>query len=67
MPFITLLCLCYAQHVSRTIMPIIRMMLKNKIQLDAIYYFIMLMLCSKCFAHHYAHHQEIKTIVSVTT
>jgi len=31
--------------------------LKNKIQLDATYYFIMLMLGSTCFGHLYTHHQ----------
>jgi len=35
--------------------------LKNKIQLDPAYYFIMLILGSKCFEHHYAHHQELTT------
>ena len=41
--------------------------LKNNIQLDATYYFIMLMLGSTCFGHHYAHHQELTTIALVTT
>ena len=41
--------------------------LKNKIQLDATYYFIILMLGSTCFGHHYAHHQELTTIALVTT
>jgi len=36
--------------------------MKNKILLDATYYFIMLMLGSTCFGHHYAHHQELTTI-----
>ena len=36
---------------------------KNKIQLDATYYFIMLMLGSTCFGHHYAHRQELTTWV----
>ena len=31
-------------------------------ELDATYYFIMLMLGSTCFGHHYAHHQELTTI-----
>ena len=30
-------------------------LLKNKIQLDITYYFIMLMLGSTCFGHHYAY------------
>jgi len=41
--------------------------LKNEIQLDATYYFIMLMLGSTCFGHHYVHHQELTTIAFVTT
>jgi len=40
--------------------------LKNKIQLDATYYFIILMLGSTCFGHHYAHRQELTTIALVT-
>ena len=36
--------------------------MKNKIKLDATYYFIMLMLGSTCFGHHYVHHQELTTI-----
>ena len=36
--------------------------LKNKIQIDVTYYFIMLMLGSICFGHHYAHRQELTTI-----
>jgi len=35
--------------------------MKNKIQLDATYYFIMLMLGSTCFGHHYVYHQELTT------
>jgi len=38
-----------------------------KIQLDATYYFIVLMLGSTCFGHHYAHHQELTTIALVNT
>ena len=36
--------------------------MKNEIQLDATYYFIMLMLSSTSFGHHYTHHQELTTI-----
>jgi hypothetical protein len=39
----------------------------NKIKLDATYYFIMLVLGSTCFGHHYAHHQELTTVALVTT
>jgi len=41
--------------------------LKDKIQLDATYYFIMFMLGSTCFGHHYTHRQELTTIDLVTT
>ena len=41
--------------------------MKNKTQLDATYYFIVIMLGSTCFGHHYAHHQEFTTIALVTT
>ena len=35
-----------------------------KCQLDAIEVFIAdLIACSTCFGHHYAHHQEIKSII----
>jgi len=36
--------------------------MKNKIQLDVTYYFIMLMLNSTCFGHHYGHYQELTMI-----
>jgi len=32
-------------------------------QLDAIEYFIALIICSTCFGHLYAHHQELETIL----
>jgi len=31
---------------------------KNKNQLDATYYFIVIVIGSTCFVHYYAHHQE---------
>jgi len=37
------------------------------VQLDATYYFIMLILGSTRFGHHYAHHQELTTLALVTT
>jgi len=52
---------------AKFIKMILRGYLKNKIQLDATYYFIMLILGSLCFGHHYAHHQELTTIALVTT
>ena len=35
---------------------------KEKNQLDATEWFIALIICSTCFGHFYAHHQELKTI-----
>jgi len=40
--------------------------LKSKNQLDATY-FIVLLIGSTCFGHYYAHHQELATIVLITT
>jgi len=37
-----------------------------KCQLDAVEVFIAdLIACSTCFGHHYAHHQELKSIIQV--
>jgi hypothetical protein len=41
--------------------------LKNKNQLDATYYFIVLLKGSTCFGHYYAHHQELATMMLITT
>ena len=41
--------------------------LKSKNQLDANYYFIVLLMGSPCFGHYYAHHQELATIMLITT
>ena len=38
-----------------------------KNQLDATYYFIVLLIGSTCFGHDYAHHQELATIMLITT
>ena len=37
-------------------------MLREANQLDATEWFIALIICSRCFGHFYAHHQELKTI-----
>jgi len=39
----------------------------NKCQLDATDSFFIadLIACSTCFGHHYAHHQELKSIIQV--
>ena len=47
--------------------PCIILITEEKIQLDATYYFVMLMLGSTCFGHHYTHRQELTTIALVTT
>jgi len=41
--------------------------MKNKNQLDATYYFIVLLIGSTCFGHYYAHRQELTTIMLITT
>jgi len=37
-----------------------------KNQLDAIYYFIVLLIGSTCFGYYYAHHQELATMMLIT-
>ena len=38
-----------------------------KNQLDATYYFIVLLIGSTCFRHYYAHHRELATMMLITT
>ena len=38
-----------------------------KIQLDATSYFIVLLIGSTCFGNYYAHHQELATMMLITT
>jgi len=38
-----------------------------KNELDATYYIFVLLIGSTCFGHYYAHHQELMTIMLVTT
>jgi len=38
-----------------------------KYQLDATYYFIVLLIGSTCFGHYYAHHQDLATMMLITT
>jgi len=38
-----------------------------KKQLDATYHFIVLLTGSTCFGHYYAHHQELATMMLITT
>ena len=39
---------------------------QKKNQLDATEWFIALIICSTCFGHFYAHHQELETISLIT-
>ena len=52
--------------LGETITEQISALLKNKNQLDATY-FIVLLIGSTCFGHYYAHHQELATIMLITT
>jgi len=38
-----------------------------KNQLDITYNFIVLLIGSTCFGHYYAHHQELATMILITT
>ena len=42
-------------------------LLKNKNQLDVTYYFIVLLVGSTCLGYYYAHHQELETMMLITT
>ena len=41
--------------------------MKNTNQLEATYYFTVLIIDSTCFGHYYAHHQELTTKMLITT
>jgi len=41
--------------------------MKSKNQLDVTYYFVVLLIGSTCFGYCYAHHQELVTIMLITT
>jgi len=41
--------------------------LENKNQLDATYYFTVLLIGPTCFVQYYAHHQDLTTIMLITT
>ena len=40
---------------------------ESKYQLDATWYFIVLLIGSTCFKHYYAHHLELATVILFTT
>jgi hypothetical protein len=56
---------CAAADVCWTVHHCDKWRMEN--QLDATYYFIVLLIGSTCFGHYYAHHQEIATIMLITT
>jgi len=56
---------CGDKHIINIKNEIIK--LKNKNQLDATYYFIVLLIGSIYFGHYCAHHQELATIMLITT
>ena len=41
---------------------VVSVCVEKKTQLDATEWFIALIICSACFGHFYAHHQELVTI-----
>jgi len=49
-------------HNSQTLF-----LLKNKSQVDATYQFIVILIGSTCFGRYYAYHQELTTIILITT
>ena len=51
--------------ICRTVHHFDNWRIKN--QLDATYYFIVLLIGSTCFGHYYAHHQELATVMLITT
>ena len=54
----------YFERMFLSLLTFIWQNVKNKNQLDATYYFIVLLIGSTCFGHYYAHHQELTTIMS---
>jgi len=40
---------------------------ESKNQLDATWYFIVLLIGATCFEHYNAHHQELATMMLITT
>jgi len=40
---------------------------EQKNQLHVTYYFIVILIGSTCFGHFYAHHQELSTMMLITT
>ena len=55
------------QHFDHIVKAQTHKFLKNKNQLDATYCSIVLLIDSTCFGHYYAHHQELATVMLITT
>ena len=56
----------YSASINLTcVRPCVVAIWEEESQLDATQYFIELVICSKCFGHVYAHHQELATILIV--
>jgi len=55
----------HGHYFSTTLNFISNWRIKN--QLDATYYFIVLLIGSTCFGHYYAHHHEVATMMLITT
>jgi hypothetical protein len=59
-----------SKHVGVYLMcvcPCLVVILGEENQLDATQWFIEPVICSTCFGHLYAHHQELETILLVAT
>jgi len=54
-------------NVFLSVAPWYRKQLKNKNQLDATYYFIVLLIRWTCFGHYYVHHQDLTAVMLITT
>ena len=65
--FVRILATPSPEVLSRCKVDTTLLQLKNKNQLDATYYFIVLLVGSTCFGHYYARHQELATIMLSTT
>ena len=60
--FVLIITYCYGEKIRDLIKR--RIYVETKCQLDATEVFIAdLIACSTCFGHHYAHHQELKSII----
>ena len=56
------LCTSYKKSILQLLLRHIFECVEKKNQLDATEWSIALIICSTCFGHFYAHHQELETI-----